>query len=106
MLVGERSLEIALTAGSGLGFHLHRNRRLITARLGTPTYKDFQYGLSALYGKVPEIRAEDLLYKLGVYTVLKAELAAGRDGASPVAATSSRAPTCCRSTGISRPSSS
>lgn len=98
--VGNHALEVALTAGSGLGVHLMDGSYLLTARLGTPTYKDLQVGISILAGRVPEIRAEELLsteplsrwrfagdgiYKLGTYTVLKAEVAAGRDRDTPVA---------------------
>ncbi|MFQ5740416.1 MAG: hypothetical protein ACE5JX_15520 [Acidobacteriota bacterium] len=97
--LGDYSYEVALTAASGLGFHHRSGGYLLSGRIGTPTYRDFEYGLSMLYGKVPEIRAErllpgapvsrwrlggDMIYKYGNYTLFKGEVAGGKDSEAPV----------------------
>lgn len=98
-MLGEYVYEVALTSGSGLGFDRRDGSYLVSGRIGTPTYRDFQYGISALYGKTPEIRAErilsdkavnrwrlgvDAIYKYGNYTLLKSEFAAGKNADGPV----------------------
>jgi hypothetical protein len=55
----------AATIGSGEGLHdpqpgSARNRTyLLSGRLGSPTYRLVQWGLSGLWGRLPELNAED-----------------------------------------------
>lgn len=100
--LGEFDWEIAATIGSGEGLHsthLFRSSRrtayLLTGRIGTPTYWDFQYGLSFLVGDLPTIRAAnvmnenaisrwrvglDLFYKYGTYLMMGGQVTYGQDG--------------------------
>jgi len=94
--------EVAATIGSGEGLyapHLFdddpRTSYLFTGRIGTPTYVDFQYGLSFLYGDLPVIRGPrilsnfsisrwrvgaDAFYRAGTYLMAGAQLTYGQDG--------------------------
>ncbi len=94
--------EVAATLGTGESWHSPRplsgsDRRtgLITARIGAPTYRDLQYGLSVLYGDLPVIRGAELLQpepisrrriglnarlKQGTYVSLGGQLTFGDDG--------------------------
>ncbi|MFQ5504726.1 MAG: hypothetical protein ACE5F1_08025 [Planctomycetota bacterium] len=100
--LGEYDWEIAATIGSGEAINsphgLHSSDRtssILTGRLGTPTYWDFQYGLSFLYGELPVIRSAsvlsqvsisrwragaDFFYKYGTYLMSSAQLTYGQDG--------------------------
>ena len=100
---GEYDWEVAATIGSGEALHSphlfdsssERTSYLFTGRIGTPTYWDFQYGLSFLYGDLPVIRgakvfsdaaisrwrvAVDAVYKYGTYLMSGAEVTYGQDG--------------------------
>jgi phosphate-selective porin len=44
--------EIAVQLGSGMSIHRKDGNFLLSSRIGTPAYKDFQYGFSLLYGEV------------------------------------------------------
>jgi len=50
--------KLALQLGSGMGIHRRDESFLLTARVGTPTSENFQYGVSFLYGRVLE--SEDM----------------------------------------------
>lgn len=100
--VGEYDWEIALTIGSGEALHSPRLFRgserasyLLTGRIGSPTYWDFQHGLSFLYGDLPVIMGPtvisyvaisrwrigyDAFYKYGTYLMAGAQLTYGQDG--------------------------
>ena len=100
--LGPYDWQIAATIGSGEALHSphlfagsSRSSHLVTARIGTPTYWDLQYGLSVLYGELPMIRAAsvlmptalsrwriglDGLYKYGTYLLAGAQLTYGQDG--------------------------
>ncbi len=100
--VGEFDWEVALTIGSGEDLRLphffsgsDRASYLITGRVGSPSYWDFQYGLSFLYGDLPAITGPRLLsdvaisrwrvgydafYKYGTYLMAGAQLTYGQDG--------------------------
>jgi hypothetical protein len=100
--IGEYDWEIAATIGSGEALHSphlfrgsDRTSYLITGRIGTPTYWDFQYGLSFLYGDLPVIRGAtrlskaaisrwrvglDTFYKYGTYLMAGAQVTYGQDG--------------------------
>ncbi len=100
--IGEYDWEIAATIGSGEALHSthlfrssDRTSYLFTGRIGTPTYWDFQYGLSFLVGDLPMIRAAnvmnetaisrwrvgfDTLYKYGTYLMAGAQVTYGHDG--------------------------
>ncbi len=99
---GDYDWEIAATIGSGEGLHSphllkndERSSYLLTARFGTPTYWDFQYGFSLLYGDLPGIRgpnvvsevaisrwraAVDLFYKHGTYVMFGGQVTYGQNG--------------------------
>lgn len=101
---GEFDWELAATIGSGEALHSphffgdsDRTSYLITGRIGTPTYWDFQYGVSFLYGDLPVIRGArrfsdeaisrwrvglDAFYKHGTYLMMGAQLTYGQDGFS------------------------
>ncbi|MEE9268972.1 MAG: hypothetical protein V3V49_01815 [Candidatus Krumholzibacteria bacterium] len=102
--VGGYDWEFAATVGSGevprsphLFENSDRGSYLITGRIGTPTYWDFQYGLSALYGDLPMIRAAarlsdmaisrwrvglDTFHKAGTFLMAGAQVTYGQDGFS------------------------
>ncbi len=99
---GDYDWEIAATIGSGESLHsshLFRNddrsSYLLTGRFGTPTYWDFQYGFSLLYGDLPVIMgpnvlseaaisrwrvAFDLFYKHGTYVMFGGQVTYGQNG--------------------------
>jgi hypothetical protein len=99
---GEYDWELAATMGSGEALHSphlftnsKRQRYLFTGRIGTPTYWDFQYGASFLFGDLPVIRSAkvlsrnsvsrwrvglDALYKHGTYLMAGAQVTYGQDG--------------------------
>ncbi len=103
--LAEYDYELALTTGTGLGLHApywfvdsSRASFAASARVGAPTYWDFQYGLSALYGKIPRIMADerldqnapgrwrvsgDAFYRIQQHTVFMAQLGFGQDGNDP-----------------------
>ncbi len=65
--VGQFDWELATTLGSGevlrspnLFSSADSTRFLVTGRIGTPTYWDLQYGVSALYGYLPMIRGAQI----------------------------------------------
>ena len=66
-ILGEFDYETALQIGSGMSVRRKDGSFLVTARIGSPTSKDLQYGLSILYGEVSKssgmetIPANDLL---------------------------------------------
>lgn len=97
--LGEFDYQIAAQLGSGMSIHSKDDNFLITARIGTPQNRDFQYGFSLLYGEVLQSkeaktipRAElvsdkavlkrrvglDAQYLTGPY-LLKGEVAYGKD---------------------------
>jgi hypothetical protein len=100
--LGSHDWEIAATIGSGEGLHSphlfggsKRSSHLITGRLGAPTYWDFQYGFSFLYGDLPVIRGPnvfsdaaisrwrtgfDTFHRFGTYLMAGAQLTFGQDG--------------------------
>lgn len=100
--LGKYDWEAAATIGSGEALHSPHlfagsdsTSYLFTGRIGAPTYWDFQYGLSFLYGELPFIRAAkqfspiaisrwrvgvDSFYKSGTYLMLGAQLTVGQDG--------------------------
>ncbi len=99
--LGEYDWEVAATLGAGEGLHAPRpfsgspdSRFLLTGRLGTPTYRDAQYGVSFLYGNLPQLRGADIVsptatrrwrvaadtfYKYGTYLVAGAQLSFGQN---------------------------
>ncbi|MCP4003980.1 MAG: hypothetical protein GY725_07275 [bacterium] len=101
--LGEYDWQIAATIGSGEAIHSshlfsssERESYLFSGRLGTPTYWDFQYGVSFAYGDLPTVRgprlfsdnasisrwrlALDGFYKYGTYLMCGAQLTYGEDG--------------------------
>lgn len=91
--------EIGATTGAGMQPHppyyiYEEDAYMLTARLGAPTYWDFQYGLSGLFGKSPALMLDkrlsrplsrwraslDLFYKLLVHTLFMAQAYVGQDG--------------------------
>ena len=100
--LGSHDYEVAATIGSGEGLHSPHlfggsddASYLITGRLGAPTYWDFQYGFSFLYGNLPVIRGPnvfsdapisrwrtgfDTFYRFGTYLMAGAQLTFGQDG--------------------------
>ncbi len=100
--LGEYDWEVAATLGSGEGLHTPilndrygRKSFLYTGRIGTPTYRDFQHGLSFLYGDLPVLRslmklsevsisrrrvAYDMFYKHGTYLMAGGQISYGDDG--------------------------
>lgn len=99
---GDYDWEIAATLGTGESLrspHLFedgdRASYLLTGRIGTPTYWDFQYGFSFLYGELPALAgaklvregavsrwrvAFDVFYKRGNYLMFGAQATYGQDG--------------------------
>jgi len=100
--VGQYDYEIAATTGTGLGLHSPKwfdgsSQRsfAFSTRVGAPTYWDFQYGLSGLYGKIPQIMADEILddtaierwridvdtfYKYKAHTMFMAQIGYGQNG--------------------------
>lgn len=98
---GKYDWELAATIGSGEAFHSprffgrsDRTSYLLSGRFGTPTYWDFQNGVSFLYGKMPILRgtqvisdtaiprwriAYDSVYKHGTYLMAGGQVSFGRD---------------------------
>ncbi|MFC2076878.1 hypothetical protein ACFLT7_07335 [candidate division KSB1 bacterium] len=63
---GKNNYEVALTNATGLGFHWVPKRYLLCARVGTPRFKDLQYGFSLLYGEVPMIMLDKMHWTRGI----------------------------------------
>ena len=88
--------ETAATWGIGEEIRRRRGRYLWTGRIGTPTYRDVQYGVSLLYGAVARSGdsrrlqtsrrlAVDLVYLYHEpFTTLRSELVLGEDEGAPV----------------------
>ena len=53
-LLGNYDFQAAAQLGSGMGIRHKDNNFLLTTRIGSSQRKDFQYGVSALYGQVLE----------------------------------------------------
>jgi hypothetical protein len=98
-LLGNYDYEIAGQLGSGMSIYRRDDSFLATARIGTPSQGNFQYGFSLLYGQVlqaagmrtfprDELLSQDAMlkkrigidgqYSFGPY-VMKAEVAGGKD---------------------------
>jgi hypothetical protein len=100
--LGEFDWEVAATIGSGEAWHTpsflggsRPSSHLFTARLGSPTYWNFHYGLSALVGDLPTLHgtfvandfplsrrrlALDASYKYGTYMSFGGQITYGQDG--------------------------
>lgn len=100
--IGAFDWELAATTGTGEGLNMPRlfddkdhQSYLVTGRMGSPTYWDFQNGLSFLYGDLPTIMgptiidkhaisrwrlAYDTFYKYGTYLMVGAQASFGQDG--------------------------
>lgn len=93
--LGHYDYELAGTTGVGERLSWPNGGALLSGRIGTPTYKDHEYGFSILYGKVsPQVLNHLILpakvtrFRVGVdttlmkrpYRVLMAEAAIGKDG--------------------------
>ena len=100
--IGDYDWEIAATIGSGEGLHTphlftgsDRASHLFTGRIGSPTYWDFQHGISFLLGDLPAIMGPmmmsevaisrwrigyDAFYKNGTYLMFGGQLTYGQDG--------------------------
>ncbi|MDP6699097.1 MAG: hypothetical protein QGH25_05585, partial [Candidatus Latescibacteria bacterium] len=83
--------ETAATFGTADDLRRRRGRHLWSGRIGIPTYRDVQYGVSLLYGTIAAERgtswrlATDLVYMYHEpYTTVKGEVAFGADGQVPV----------------------
>lgn len=99
---GEYDWEVAATLANGVGLHSpgfledkdHR-RFLFTGRIGSPTYWDFQHGVSFLLGDAPPLRGPrilarqsisrwrvgyDVFWHHGLYLMTGAQLTYGQDG--------------------------
>ncbi len=91
--------EVGATTGAGMQPHpphfiYEDDAYMLTARLGAPTYWDFQYGLSGLFGKSPTLMldkrlspplsrwraAVDVFYKLQFHTMFMGQAFVGQDG--------------------------
>jgi hypothetical protein len=92
--LGQYDVEAGGFLGTGGDLHWRQGSYLLCGRAGTPTFRDFEYGVSMLYGDVPATMGNarldetpirrvrgglDAMYMYGNYTVFKAELAAGSD---------------------------
>lgn len=97
--VGGYDYEVAGTTGVGERVTRPDGAFLVSGRVGTPTYKDHEYGLSVLYGSVsrqvlnhlistPKVSrfrvAADTTLMKRPYRVLMAELSVGKDGGTGV----------------------
>ncbi len=93
--LGRYDYELAGTTGVGERLSWPDGGALVSARIGTPTYKDHEYGFSILYGSVSPQMLNHLIlptkvtrFRVGVdttlmkrpYRVLMAEVAIGKDG--------------------------
>ncbi len=90
------SLETAATLGMAHDLRRQRGSHLWSGRIGLPTYRDVQYGISMLFGNVAHFgrarhlqrrwrMAGDLVYMYHEpFTVIKAELVFGDDETTPV----------------------
>jgi hypothetical protein len=91
---GAHDLEIGGFLASGGDLHWRDGSFLLAGRLGTPTYREFEYGFSFLIADaaptmgdirmgsmlVRRVRAGlDAIYMYGNHTILKSEFAAGSD---------------------------
>jgi len=88
--------ETAATIGTGDKLRRRRGRYLWTGRIGIPTYRDAQYGVSFLYGVIPQSSSSRPLktsWRLAVdvvylyhepFTVARGELSFGADDHTPV----------------------
>jgi hypothetical protein len=104
-LLGDYDYEIASQIGSGMGIRRKDGSFLLTGRIGTPRTREFQYGISFLYGQTlqssqswtipaPELVTDksvrkkrigiDLQWPLGLFD-FKAEVAAGDNDGRTVA---------------------
>ena len=93
--IGEKhDVEIGAFMGDGGDLHWRRGSFLVATRLGTPAYRNFEYGMSFLVGDLPptmgNVRMNDMLmrrvragldavYMWGNYTTFKGEFMAGSD---------------------------
>ena len=98
--LGHYDYELALTTGTGLGLQSPRlgdpSKRsfLFSGRVGAPTYWHFQYGLSGLYGKLPQVMGDehlndhvmarwrvnaDAFYKLQEHTIFVSQVGYGQN---------------------------
>lgn len=93
--LGRYDYEVAGTTGVGERLSWPDGGVLVSGRIGTPTYKDHEYGLSVLYGSVsPQVLNHLIMpakvrrFRVAVdttllkrpYRVLMAEAAVGKDG--------------------------
>ena len=84
--------ETAATFGTADELRRRRGRYLWSGRIGIPTYRDVQYGISLLYGTTSATGqptswrlAMDLVYMYHEpFTTIKGEVAFGADGHTPV----------------------
>ena len=86
--------ETAATLGTADEIHRRRGRYLLTGRLGVPTFRDTQYGISFLYGNIAKSgrslqtswrASADLIYMYNEpFTVFRGELTFGADDHTPV----------------------
>jgi hypothetical protein len=100
--LGHYDYELAATTGTGLGLHSPNwfcgsaASYLLSARAGAPTYWNFQYGLSGLYGRIPTVMADerfdahpierwrinvDAFFKLQEHTMFMSQVGFGQNGA-------------------------
>ncbi len=97
--LGRYDYEVAGTTGVGERLSWPDGDALVSGRIGTPTYRDHEYGLSVLYGRAPRQMLNHLITPANVnrfrvaadttlmkrpYRVLMAEAAIGKDGSTPV----------------------
>ena len=88
--------ETAATIGMGDELRRRRGRYLWSGRIGMPTYRDVQYGVSFLYGVIPDANpaqrlkrswrlSTDLIYMYNEpFTISRGELTIGADGRASV----------------------
>jgi hypothetical protein len=92
---GDYWYKVALTTGTGTGVHTPEGSYLVSGRIGSPTFVDFEHGFSLLYGQVPTIRGIDIvdpepverwrmgldfIYRYRSRVTFMGETAFGRDG--------------------------
>jgi len=100
--LGEHEWELAATVGSGEAWHApsalggkRPSSHLFSGRVGSPSYWNFQYGLSALVGELPTLHGPFMVddyalsrrrlsldgsYKLDTYLSFGAQVTYGQDG--------------------------
>ena len=93
---GDFDFELGGFFGTGGDLHWRRGGFLLAGRLGTPTYREFEYGFSVLVADTAptmnnfrmeapltrRVRAGvDTIYLYGTHTIFKAELSTGTDDA-------------------------